>query len=265
MGAAGRDHAAPRRRLAIQCREGRGQGHSRGQQVVTRPEGARGKRRCDVGPKGTRQAHCAFDIELAGALLDDAGIGQRLCRVLQDRLHQRRGQAGVGLQQQGRGTGDRGRGHRGAAEFHHGLSRGLPRAGHLRQLRIGAGQVVPARGQPGFVGAQRCDDAVARRDQVGLDQVVHPLVPAGECVAAAGGPARAEARHHVVAAAGGAQQIGGADGDDRRIVSGRGDGAVNLLSGGVLAGIAGGRDDHQPGLCGPARGACQRVGEERLG
>ena len=56
------------------------------------------------------------DLQQARALLEQVGAGQGLRRVLQDRLDQRRRQAGVGLQHQGGRTGHRGRSDRGAAE-----------------------------------------------------------------------------------------------------------------------------------------------------
>ena len=262
--AAGGDHAAPGCGLAVQGRGGNRQGHAGCQQVVARLEASRGQCRRDVGAQGPCQAHGSFDVELASALLDDAGVGQGLCRVLEDRLHQRGRQARIGLQQDGHGPSDRRSSDRRAAELHHRLLPGLRCAGHLRQLGVVAGQEVPARGLPGVVGGQSGDDAIARGDQIGLDEVVHPSVAAGKPEAAARGSARAEARHHVVTPAGRGAQVGGTDGDGGRFVPGRGDGAIDRLSRIVLAVVAGGRNDHEAGRSGAARGACQGIGEEGL-
>ena len=242
---------------------GSGQHLARGQQVGAAGQRARRQRGGQVGAQRPGQPGGTFGVELPGALHHQAALPNRQGRVLQDGLHERRRQAGVGLQQHRSRTCHCRSGHRGARQLHQPRLR-VGGTRHL-QLRVAGGQQVPGRAGTAAGDGRRRHDLVARRHQVGLDEVVYPAPAAGQRQRAARGPARAETGDGVVGHRRGAIGVERAYRDDRRLVPGRNDGAVNLLPRRVLARVAGGGHHHQARCGGAARGAGQRVDQKRVG
>ena len=203
-------HLAPGQRLAVEYRDRCG--HRLAELQHRR---ARGHRAVQVGAQRARQPHGAFHVQLPRALLNHTARRQWRGGVLQDGLDQRRCEAGIGLQQQRRGAGHGGRGHRGAAQLHQplvGAGRAVDDAG-FRRIRTGQ-IVLHAEG----IGAQSANNTVARGYEVRLDKVVDPAVAGGEDIAAAGGAARAEGHHQIVAAGRRELHVGRAHRDDRGLV-----------------------------------------------
>src|SRR5581483_7297827 len=103
------------------------------------------------------------------------------------------------------------------------------------------------------------DQLVARRHEVGLDQVVIVLHPAVVVVISTGRAARAVGRHRVIGPGVGAEGVGRADRDHRRVVTGRVNRAVDLLPLRILAVVAGGAHHHDAGVVGAAGGQTEWV------
>jgi len=72
----------------------------------------------DILAQRLRDAYRGIDVHDSGALLHERRAGQRLCRVLQDGLHQGRRQAGIRLKHGRHRAGHDGRRNRRAAQQH---------------------------------------------------------------------------------------------------------------------------------------------------
>ena len=222
VAAARKRNPAPVEALAVQGRHRLRQRLAVRDQVVAGFQPTRRHCAADVGAQCLREPHCAFDVELAGALLEQVCIRQRLCGVLQDRLHQRRRQARVDLQQQCRCAGHGGCRHRGAAELHQLLIQGLRGAGvagALHQRRVDGGEQVAVGRRLVLPVRDRAEQAVAGCHQVGFDDVVVPAAAGRQSQAAAGRAARAEAGHQIIDARRRGLRVGRADGNHRRLVA----------------------------------------------
>ena len=194
-----------------------GQGRTRRQQRGPGVDTARSDHAGQVGAQQARDDHSAIHVEQSRALLQQVAGDHRLRGKLQDRLDQWWCQARVGLEHLGHGPGHHWGCHRGARKIFQTLVGGLAVAAQARsQRRVVGSQRVQAAAH----GGRSTDHFVARRHQIGLEQVVN--VAQAQCigVAAAGGPARAEAVDHVIVARHGGLGVGGAHRDDCRIVAG---------------------------------------------
>ena len=259
MVAADKSDARPVECRAVDGRAARWHRLARSQHCRPRRNAAGVDGRVQVGPQHLGQRHRAVDVQVARALLQQVLPGQRLRGVLQDGLDQRRRQARVGLQHQRHGASHGGGRNRGAAEHHLRLGQCRRDTERRDQLAVvEAGQEVPAQAIAGC--GRSTDDLVARRHQVGLEQVVDPAHATGIGVGAARRPARAEQVHAVVAARGGVVKVDGAHGDGGRIVARCADGTVGFLALPRQAEVAAGHHHRDAGRRGTAHRDAQRVG-----
>ena len=261
--AAGENDPAPPKRLAVDRRAGKRHGSTRSQERGPSPDAARFDGGCQVGAQGAGQAHRSLDVELAGPLLEHVGRRQWLRRVLENGLDQRRGQPGVGLQQQGDRTRHHGRRNGGTAQHHQRAAALLVCTDHLGQLRVGERQV----GRPlhrAVVGGQCTDDPVARRHQIGLEEIVERALAGAADMGAACGAARTEGGDDVVGARQRSLQVAGPDRDHRGVVPRRTDAAIALCTTVGPAVVPGRHDDRDPGCRCASNRTRQRVGSPGL-
>ena len=263
MAAASGDQATPRRGHTVDRRLQAGrQGPGGRQHRAAWGDVAGGDGVGQIVTHQTGQMHRAVDVEQASALLHQAGTGDRLGAVLQHGLDQRRRQARVGVQHQCDGARHHRRRHRGARQVLQCLVGRLRRAAQpIDQRRVVGGQRVQRGAQRGG----RTQHLVARRHQVGLEQVVGAAHTQRVDKAAPGGPARAEAVDDIVCAGHAGFEIGRAHGDHRGVVARRRNGAKGLDAVSVFAKVAASHDHRDARSSGRPNGAAQRVGDEGLG
>ena len=220
----------------------------------------------DIGPERIGQYDRTVDVEHPRPLLQQVVVGQRLRGVLQDGLDQRRRRPRVGLPHQRHGAGHRRGGDRGPAHQHlcFGVDRGDPQRRHQIAV-VGGGQPVPGRRCTIRGGGRSADNPVARRHQIGLQQVVGVRQAIGVEPHPARRSARAEVGHGVVVAGNGIVIVDRTHGNHRRVDAGGADRAVELLAGARLPEVAGRRHHRDAGGSGTARGHAQRIGLPALG
>ena len=206
-----------------------GVGSARQVDGLARQQRAGGHAGPDVGAQGTRQAHRTVDVEHAGTLVHQAGPGQRLGAVLQDGLDQRRRQPRIGLQHQRHRTADHRRRHRGAAELHS--------ASGCRPVRsarsAGPGCVVASRFHwPRLEVDAALTSALPGATRSGLIRLSTARWPLAMTRAPRVGPRELKLLTTSSPRTGRVLHVRRADGEHRRVMPRRADGAQGGLAGG---------------------------------